>query len=150
MRSVLWRGFFARLTSHRCFKQWSVFLVLLQIAAPLWHVCVLGGHCEKPAHRAKLWKPKCGGGKVCPCIIPPGAIYSPTGEVLDGVPTEFENTCLARVLMGMGRQTAAFFAFDACFFQISAPQTSLAAHRQSFAFTLPPSRGPPASLNFAI
>ena len=87
------------------FRLAVVLLALVQLVAPSWHVCELGGYSCHTGHgrhaKAEVWKPKCGGGPVCPCVKPPGAIVSLTGQVLDGRDTPQHGTCLALLLMSM-------------------------------------------------
>ena len=126
-----------------------VLLALVQLVAPSWHVCELGGTTCHPKHaKAEIWKPKCGGGKTCPCVKPPGAIVSLTGQVLDGHDPPHHSTCLALLLMSMPGAIASAFAL-----------VLLLARRHSRALPAflppscaplrqPPSRGPP-HLSFA-
>jgi hypothetical protein len=125
-------------------------LVLVQLVAPSWHICELGGYsCHGSGHaKAQIWTPKCGGGPVCPCEKPPGAILSLTGQILDGHDSGGHGFCLALLLMSMPGALAVAFALITLASRRSAaalPATllpALATLRQ------PPARGPPF-LSFA-
>ena len=132
-----------------------VLLAVLQVVAPMWHVCALSGSSgqhsqherQKPQKPAPAWKPKCGGGLKCPCVPPkaePAPAASATKQQLSATEKDHSHgTCLALLLMGMpGRVSASFqLAF------ILTPRTVFA--RLPFlppAVALmpqPPSRGPP-------
>ena len=123
-----------------------VLLALVQIVAPSWHVCALGGSsCHDPhQEHAQVWKPKCGGGPKCSCVKPEGALYSPTGQWISApVDDAFHGTCLARLLLGMPNSTVAPFHFTALFSQ----RTQFVPYSSTCpivaALPQPPSRGPP-------
>lgn len=136
----------APLALHPLTRAAIVLLALIQVIAPTWHVCALGGGTRHhaPEEKVEVWKPKCGGGKKCPCVPPKGKLVSPTGASLSKPADECPDTnCLARLLMGMPGSLAAPFDF-----------ISLATRRPAFASSLfvspsvaflpqPPSRGPP-------
>ena len=126
-----------------------VLLALVQLVAPSWHVCELGGYACHPKHaKAEVWKPKCGGGPVCSCVKPPGAIESLTGQVLDGRDSPGHNTCLALLLMSMPGAIAP--AFTLALSTARRPARTLPALAPPLCAVLrqPPSRGPPP-LSFA-
>ena len=112
-------GSFASLALHPLGRAAILLLALVQIIAPMWHVCSMSGmtcHDPEAQHSVQIWKPKCGGGLQCPCVKPAGALYSPTGQWYSApVDDAFHGTCLARLLMGMPGSVAAPFDFTVLF-----------------------------------
>ena len=163
MRRNIRHGYFSRLAIRHPFGRWfPLLLVALQIVAPLWHVCEMGGNCDdcKPqngvlvchratqkadaapqktdaaAPRCKLCKPaKNAVSSVVPTVVFIGADNRRGG---------FKGTCLARELMSMARVTVAPLVLHFQITRVRAPRPKRAPRREVFAFELPLSRGPPA------
>ena len=136
----------ASLQLHPLARTAVVLLALVQLIAPSWHVCALGGSSCHDSHQeqAQVWKPKCGGGLKCSCVKPEGALYSPTGQWISApVDDTFHGTCLARLLLGMPSSAAAPFHFAVSFSQRILFASSPIVLPTVAALPQPPSRGPP-------
>lgn len=123
-----------------------VLLALLQFIAPTWHVCELGGKSCHSGHEAKtkVWKPKCGGGRLCRCIPPKGAVVALTGQLLTAPGDEScHGTCLALLLTSMPGSIAAPIPFASFSAQRTAFAPTPLASPAATSMPLPPSRGPP-------
>lgn len=125
-----------------------IWLALLQVVAPTWHVCGLGGSTHRHADegQAKVWTPKCGGGPICPCVPPAGATVSSTGQDLSASDKEHSHgTCLARLLMGMPGSLSASFNIVILNAQSTTFAPSLCPSPAVALMPQPPARGPPVA-----
>jgi hypothetical protein len=108
-------------------------LALLQLIAPTWHVCELGGNTCCP--------PQNGAAKV-QCHLPPEAEASPQ-TFIGAIPDAHAEHCLAKLLLGMPWQ--AVLPEQAALLRLRQAGSTPAAPRLVSLAGLPqpPSRGPP-------
>lgn len=154
------RGYFSQLSKRHPFGRWfSLLLALLQIVAPMWHVCEMGGPCGDckpqifvsetkltPAQKLSQiqFAPHC-----ARCKPAKTATQKFNGErerfwAADARFKRFKGTCLARELTSMGRVTVAPIVLNFQITRVRVPRPQSAPRRTFFAFNLPLSRGPPA------
>lgn len=162
------------LAHHPVFRFLVVMLALVQIIAPLWHVCERGGRCNECPRTdsalnchveatdqlvsLQLATPQpISSQSVAPqSARPPCSRCKPVKlkaekaapekavAQQDSRPDRFKGTCLARELMSMGRVTVAPLSLDFQVTRVRMPRLCKIARRRFCPFKLPLSRGPPA------
>jgi hypothetical protein len=139
-------GFFSRLASRHPFGRWfPVLLAVMQLVAPLWHVCEMGGRCGEcrsvnsaPVCHVSVKENNSPTPKCARCK-PVTGMHAADTDSRGG----FKATCLARELMSMGRVAVAPLQLDFQITRVRAPQSRHTPRRTLFNPPLPPSRGPP-------
>ncbi|MDF2440556.1 MAG: hypothetical protein JWN98_1540 [Abditibacteriota bacterium] len=120
-----------------------VLLALLQIVAPTWHICEMGGYAgtRHTVSDSPVWKvPACGGGPKCVCkreAFPPGTTFLSNHEVCGAT------HCLARVLMGMPAHAAPAISLDIPLLSRRSTGHPHPKYFDGVALALSPARGPP-------
>lgn len=136
---------FARLLPKRAARCSIYLFALLQVIAPTWHVCEMGGrcgHCKTETTISSEGDARRCVGSVCHCppkIYPAGTVFADA----DNRPGKFKGTCLARELMGLPGVTLAPLQLIVR----SVPQATPPARELSLPNCAPmpllPARGPP-------